>query len=354
MVKIMRRILLLCFGISAGLLTGEYSLRIYEKHSSFVLGVSQLERIRKEDWRWWGMASLERQANREPPHYLLSRDPQLFYEPNKWFYAFRERLSNNPGAYRIFVLGDSTTRLGLHPDLDGIYYPYQLEEQFYEKEGGKNKYIVVNCGIPGYGTAEEVRLLEKKFLTFNPDIVIIGYCLNDREVKHRIIERKGYYFCSDLVSNVPFCSALPFYKELYIHSELYKLMNYYSVRMCRFFKLPISYFDLGSHNTIKALLKLKWLSQAHNFLTLFVIFPDLEQEEDGEPERKWIRENLKKLGFDFIDMKNAFKSFGISKLKIAPGDRYHFNREGNALVAKELYRYIIQNNIGQNLSVKQR
>lgn len=345
MFKQVINLLLLLLGIYGGLFACEYGLRIYEAHFPFVIGISQTEKISREDHRWWGMATLERGVAKNPPHYVLSRNSRLFYEPNTWFYEFQTRLQNNPGAYRIFVLGDSTTRLGPCVDLDTDYYSYKLELLLNRDQGGK--YITVNCGIPGYATEQEVEFLEKKLLSLKPNLVIVGYCLNDREIKHRIIAKQGYYLCTDLLQNVPFCPNLPFSKELYIHSELYKLVNYSIVRICRIFNQSTSYADLGSYATIKALQKLKCLSQTHNFKTIFIIFPTLEDYEGSEEERVWITENLKNLGFDFIDMKEAFDAYGISSLKIAVGDKYHFNTTGHALVARELYNYL-QNNVLYN------
>jgi len=130
---------------------------------------------------------------------------------------------------------------------------------------------------------------------------------------------------------------------LYMHSELYKLINYYIVRICKTLKRPLSTFDLGAHNTVKALYRLKELSRIHNFKTLFVIFPRLIDPELDESHRQWIQAKLINLGFDFIDMKTAFERSGINGLKLAEDDWYHFNIAGNELIARSLYDYIDNN-----------
>ncbi len=329
---------LVLFAIFAGLFACECFLRIYERYSPFALGVSQLEILAKDNRRWWGMATFQHTQNGEPPHYVLSSNSRLFYEPNTWFYGFKSRINASPGAYRIFVLGDSTTRLEPRADLDSDYYPYQLEALLNKDRSGE--YIVVNCGIPGYATTQEVEFLEKKLLPFKPDLVVVGYCLNDRDIKHRIIRKQGYYACADLSRSVPVCPGVPFSVWLYMNSELYKLVNHSLVKACKILKIPASYVDLGDGVTIQALQRLKQLSQAHNFKAVFVVFPSLEYWESSQKEQAWISTQLKSIGFEFIDMKKAFDDYGMNSLKLALGDRYHFNAAGHALVAKELYDYL--------------
>lgn len=338
------KILLIFFGIFCGLLIGEYSLRIYEKFSDSIIGVSQMERIYIENKRWWGLAKLGRHGKRDEKEaaYIISNNPSLFYEPTEWFYTFKKRLDNNPHAYRIFVLGDSTTRLGPGVDFDVNFYPYFLENML--NNDNKNKFIVINCGIPGYATQQEVEFLEKKLLKFKPHFVIIGYFLNDKDIKHRILKKKGYYFCADLESKVPIVDGFPFNRDLYIHSELYKLINCYLVHICKALNLKISYFDLGSYNTIKVLRRFKTLSNIYNFKTSFVIFPYLEYSNRNDYETEWIKINLKKIEIDFIDMKNIFYNYGIEKLKIKDEDKSHFNDTGHMLIAKELYDYLAKEN----------
>ena len=330
--------LLLFLGIGVGLLTGEFGLRIYEKHSSFAIGISQTEMLFESGRRWWGMASLEKGFAKEAPHYIISRNPKLFYEPNTWFYGFKSTLQDNPNAYRIFVLGDSTTRLKPGVELDTDYYPSKLE-LLLNQDAGK-KYQVVNCGIPGYATEQEVEFLATKLLIFKPAVVVVGYCLNDRDIKHRIIEKQGYYQCTDLIRRVPFCSQLLFSKKLYINSELYKLFNYSVVRICKTFNWPISYVDLGSDATIKSLQRLKQLAKTYNFKIVFVIFPAFENYEGRQEEQAWIRLTLENLEIDFVDMEKEFDKNGMGGLKLAKGDRYHFNSTGHVLVAEELYNYL--------------
>lgn len=54
----------------------------------------------------------------------------------------------------------------------------------------------INFGVMGYDTTQEARLLETKVLAFQPDLIVIGYCLNDIGVPSRerrvLSQYRGY------------------------------------------------------------------------------------------------------------------------------------------------------------------
>jgi lysophospholipase L1-like esterase len=90
---------------------------------------------------------------------------------------FRERPelpAKRPGVFRILALGDSFT-WGANVQMN-YTYPKLLEWML--NEGGERRYEVYNFGVNGAGTADELDLLEK-LAVHEPDLVLIGYFLND-------------------------------------------------------------------------------------------------------------------------------------------------------------------------------
>ena len=78
------------------------------------------------------------------------------------------------GARRILTLGDSML-FGYRIEAE-----HRLTEQldwFYDTHGLEAE--VFNTGIPAYGTAQEMRVLETYFPEIEPDVVILRYCAND-------------------------------------------------------------------------------------------------------------------------------------------------------------------------------
>ncbi len=76
------------------------------------------------------------------------------------------------GVKRIVFLGDSVVYgYGLENDKT---LPKQLERAF-----GSDKVEVLNFGVSGYETAQAVEFFKEKALQFRPDLVVVGYTLND-------------------------------------------------------------------------------------------------------------------------------------------------------------------------------
>jgi GDSL-like Lipase/Acylhydrolase family len=86
------------------------------------------------------------------------------------------QLAKTPGSFRILVLGDSVT-FG-HGALNETSYPYLLEQRLREWRP-EVKWEVWNLGIPGYNTAQELAYLHEVGERYAPDLVIVGFFLND-------------------------------------------------------------------------------------------------------------------------------------------------------------------------------
>jgi lysophospholipase L1-like esterase len=84
------------------------------------------------------------------------------------------------GCYRIVCLGDSSTHGSKCLWEDA--WPSQLEvllnaDPSWSARHGTTE--VVNLGVPGYGTDQELIALRKYGLAFQPDLVILHICVND-------------------------------------------------------------------------------------------------------------------------------------------------------------------------------
>ncbi len=92
--------------------------------------------------------------------------------------GFRDRehaLAKKPGVYRILVLGDSITQ-GLSIERAEDIYTSVLERQL-NTDGVRVE--VLNFGVSGYNTQQEVETLREKGLRFAPDMVVLAACVND-------------------------------------------------------------------------------------------------------------------------------------------------------------------------------
>lgn len=85
-------------------------------------------------------------------------------------------LQKAPGTFRILVLGDSVT-FG-HGTLSETTYPFLLEQRLNAWRPDVT-WEVWNLGVPGYNTAQELAYLTEVGPRFDPDLVIVGFYVND-------------------------------------------------------------------------------------------------------------------------------------------------------------------------------
>jgi hypothetical protein len=90
---------------------------------------------------------------------------------NRKGYRGREHdLARTPGVARVVMLGDSIT---FGPGVD------DTETFSHRLDSLPNGPEVVNLGVMGYGTDQELLKLEREGLAFDPDVVILHFCLHN-------------------------------------------------------------------------------------------------------------------------------------------------------------------------------
>ena len=114
-------------------------------------------------------------------------------------YGFRERNFDSPkpaGIYRIMVLGDSLTwGAGLAPEERyTAIAEHLLNETFNDR-----KFEILNFGISGGPTISERDILQKYKDIVDPDLIVVGFCLNDPQprpqdysVERENLEKSAY------------------------------------------------------------------------------------------------------------------------------------------------------------------
>ena len=126
----------------------------------------------------------------ERPIYRRSSNPYLRYElvpqaesglitVNSDGFRGREySIPKPPNTFRILMLGDSETLSIMLPQSDTL--AAQLENLL-NKLSGNLRYEVLNFGVEGYNTFQELEQLKTKGLKYDPDLIILNYVLNDPE-----------------------------------------------------------------------------------------------------------------------------------------------------------------------------
>jgi len=127
-----------------------------------------------------------------PPRVVASENQKLVYELNKNYaeinsFGMRDEafdINSIRDLYKIAVIGDSHA-YSTHVKDRAETFPYQLEK-YLNPNIGQRIVKVLNFGVPGYNTAQELEVLKTKVLTFEPRMVILQYCINDTHISNYI------------------------------------------------------------------------------------------------------------------------------------------------------------------------
>lgn len=142
-------------------------------------------------------------------------------------------LKKPEGAYRVACVGGSST-YGHGPSSQKTTWPALLEKKLRKAHPGLN-IQVINCGVSGYSTFENMANLSLKILDLEPDLIIIYQSINDVHCGVRKGEYKRDNTHWRAVFHVPRKSAL--------ERVLEKSMTYLVIRYI--FTDPMTMGDLA-------------------------------------------------------------------------------------------------------------
>lgn len=168
--KIALNFLLLTLSLLIAALIGEGVLRLIMKddivlfpryHTNAHYGEFEIRRFRPDSEFWH--TSIDGRWHFQTDARGLRNNQSIPYE-------------KRPGVVRILALGDSHTA-GYEVAQDETFAA--VLERLFRDDGVEAE--VVNAGISGFGTAEELVYLENEGLKFDPDVVVLAFYANDFE-----------------------------------------------------------------------------------------------------------------------------------------------------------------------------
>ncbi len=308
--------------------------------------------------------------------------------------GFRDKeypLEAAPGTKRVVFLGDSVV-FGLGVPAEETI-PKHLE-RLVQQETPKTE--VLNLGVAGYDSIQEVEFFKDLGVRLKPDLVIVGYTLNDAifgsaemgmmhdESNHQIrMTRKEWrkqflaflWTKSHLFAFLDFkfrlqekCKSLRSYKDQNVWfwiqdrnkefqdpanspyqqlkqkvledgkkkgtnpENLKKMLGILGIDNDPFYS---SHWNLSK----KSFLELKALSKKYNFKVAVVIFPyliDLEHYALGSAHQ-FLRSEFESMGFDVTDTQDLLIEARAKHGKAIELDPIHFSGLGSEIVAKYLH-----------------
>ena len=297
--------------------------------------------------------------------FRLSSNPLIGYVPTPVdeykgasldFYDYRESsnglgyrddehsFEKPPGTFRIVVIGDSVGAGLLVPDRRDIF-PEIIERRL--NEAGIVTEII-NLSVSGYNTQQEVETLRTRGLVYDPDLVLLAYCLNDRRYD-------GGGIMEALLQEQIGTRAIPasrVFSPLLINSALWRFIRFtvMSGRYRDTEEFLGDYVSLISKDTSEEYLNLLGsLSAEHGFEVVVAIFPvlDVLGKYPYTYEHDRLRRISSELGFHAVDLLDVFKDCSARGKAPVGADKLHPSALGHRCAADALTDFILLRIFGQ-------
>ena len=248
-------------------------------------------------------------------------------------------------TFRILGVGDSFTfGVGVR---DRDTYLRQLEADLNRDKREDTTYQVLNLGVQGYNTHDEVLTLEHRWLEYDPDLVLIAFYLNDAysdatfanngEGLGIYLEPAGLGEYSVLADHV---------QHFWRSRQLQRDLNEYYMKS--YFADAESFLRDPGTATVDwnvsrwALAHAKELSRQHGFGLALVIFPELHSLDDAYPFteiHRLVARAAEESGIPVLDLFDVYRGHDESELWVHPTD-HHPNERAHALATKALAKFL--------------
>ncbi|MCI4626414.1 MAG: SGNH/GDSL hydrolase family protein [Candidatus Magnetoovum sp. WYHC-5] len=253
-------------------------------------------------------------------------------------------IEKQQGTLRVVVLGDSVSAALPLVLMGQAPYTVILETLLNNNKAAFNaqQIEVLNFAVDGYTTDQEAYLLETKVGKFQPDMIILQYCLNDPVLSYTpaiwFLEHKN-----------PPSYLLDFVlRRLDIHSSLLSTLN----PSHPYYGLGKNYWDRIHQDSSKSWKSVvggfaKISSYSKNIPVLLVISPLLIDENDINKETQNLTKIYSKVkglgqanGFSILELREELSKYKASQLKRTQDDTIHYNELGHQVVAETIFKTI--------------
>jgi len=274
------------------------------------------------------------------------RQPQLIYN-SLGFRDFEYPEKKLSRQFRIFAVRDSFTQGG-GVNFDDTY-PKKLERYLnYMGNIERITYQVLNLGVPGRSTNQEVELIKEQAGRFDPDLIILGYCLNDAENRGGMPEVNTM---RDQLTVRHFQKGTGLAGFLYDRSSLYRLISHRAFNF-RTYQGQIKYYQWlyreeysGWQLTREALLELGEFSISEGIPVIVMIFPlfsfGLDETYPFSDIHDRLHEVLDTAQLSWTDLFDVYRGLDRNILETVPFDDAHPSDTAHRIAAETLWRFLI-------------
>ncbi len=262
------------------------------------------------------------------------------YSTNSVGFRNSEEFKLAKSRKRIMILGDSFT-WGENNN-DNETYPFYLYKMY---NGSAD---VINMGVHGYGPDQFYLYFIRNGLKYKPDVVVFGLFLPGIHrtafsvrsfFKPMFIIENGELKIDESSTHIPDLRT-----SLLMSSDIKKKMRIYSVSYIlgavnKLMRLATAY-EQETSVTLKIIEKMNSELEKDSIKMVVLLIPEQEMVEKGNTDYYGvipkITKDLEEKGIDYINLQPVFKKeFTESGKSLYQG---HLKKEGNMVVARELFR----------------
>jgi lysophospholipase L1-like esterase len=240
--------------------------------------------------------------------------------------------ATTPGLFRILAVGDSVT----------FGYRVQEEEGFASllepllagsSLAAGRTFEVLDVGVSGYSTRDELAAFEGKWLALRPQLVLVNYCINDPEIDpmqplQRVFVKPAWWQHSQL---------LRFFAEKRQNARIDSLGN------GNYFLYLHAPGQPAWQSVADSLARFGELARRERFALALVIFPMFSPK----PWKDYLFRDVharvaaeaRSAGFAVLDLLPRFESEDPQSLLIEPTDS-HPNALGHRIAAEEIEKFL--------------
>lgn len=276
-------------------------------------------------------------------HHTASLDsPDFRYRRYSW----SRPSSGTDQLFRILVVGDSFT-WGANV-LKEDAYPDRLAVRL-AKWHGEGRYEVTNFSRPGWNTGRELAAARAFMPRIDPDVLIVGYVLNDAEpMSRKALKRlRG-------PSHAPRTPESALSRLLYARSRAYRLLfdKLENIRrrraLVRYYHSLYRYEPGWSYNR-GALAGLKALADERDIPFLLVVFPIFDSQLDWrykyESLHELMHETAERLDLDLLDLLPVYRDIDARRLASVPFTDGHPSELAHRIAAQTILERLVERGI---------
>ncbi|MDO8509362.1 MAG: SGNH/GDSL hydrolase family protein [Nanoarchaeota archaeon] len=244
---------------------------------------------------------------------------------------------------RIAGLGDSYTFASGIKNVNNSYL--KVLENELNSLNNSNRYEVLNFGIPGKDTEDELEILEEKVLKYDPDVIMIGYVLNDFKNVDPTLKLPKKHIT--IIPYFGFWLSNLFYSYTIFEIKMNRALENTGLKMSTT-EITFKEFesDINKNYNRELFEKIAKIAKENDIKVVLIVFPVIYDFENYPflEINSFIKKVGEDNGFYTIDILESYKKYEESTLIVNKYD-LHPNELGHKIAGEAILEIFINNSL---------